>query len=65
MNPRPKHKTNKGFSLAELLISLLILSEIATFTIPKLISNQQASANNAKAKEVAGMIAGAFQSYQQ
>lgn len=53
-----------GFTLAELLISLLILGEIATFTIPKILSSQQASGNNAKAKEAIAMVAGAYQQYQ-
>ncbi len=51
----------KGFTLAELLISLAILGVIATFTIPKILSSQQASASNAKAKEVAGMLSAAYQ----
>lgn len=54
---------NPGFSIAELLIALLILGEIAAFTIPKIISAQQRSQSAAKAKEVAGMIAGAYQQY--
>jgi prepilin-type N-terminal cleavage/methylation domain-containing protein len=37
---RSKHLT-QGFTLAELLVSLLILGEIATFTIPKILSSQQ------------------------
>lgn len=53
-----------GFTLAELLIALAILGEIATFTIPKIINAQQNGANIAKAKEVAGMIAGAYQQAQ-
>ena len=35
------HRT--GFTLAELLIALLILGVIATFTIPKILNNQQSS----------------------
>ncbi len=53
-----------GFTLAELLIALLILGEIATFTIPKIIAAQQNGANIAKAKEMAAMIAGAYQQAQ-
>jgi prepilin-type N-terminal cleavage/methylation domain-containing protein len=54
----------KGFTLVEVLISLLILAEIATFTIPKLIIGQQNATYKAKAKEVAGMVAAAYQQYQ-
>ena len=37
-----KHSSKKqGFTLAELLISLTILAEIATFTIPKILVAQQ------------------------
>lgn len=40
--PSPKfQKRLQGFTLAELLIALLILGEIATFTIPKILSSQQ------------------------
>lgn len=59
-----RHHSSTGFTLAELLISLLILGEIATFTIPKIISRQSNSRNNAIAKEAAGMLAGAFQQAQ-
>lgn len=51
-----------GFTLAELLIALAILGVIATFTIPKILMSQQNSQYNATAKEVAAMIAGAYQS---
>lgn len=54
----------KGFTLAELLICLAILGEIATFSIPKILSAQQNARNNAKAKEVAAMISEAFQQAQ-
>jgi prepilin-type N-terminal cleavage/methylation domain-containing protein len=50
-----------GFTLAELLIALAILAEIATFAIPKILVAQQVSTNRARAKEVAGAIAGVFQ----
>lgn len=52
-----------GFTLAELLIALAILGVIATFTIPKVLSAQQNSAYNAKAKEAAGIMAEAYQLY--
>ncbi|MEB3287667.1 MAG: type II secretion system protein [Vampirovibrionales bacterium] len=54
----------KGFTLAELLIALAILGVIATFTIPKVLNSSQSSQNTAIAKEVAGMISGAFAAYQ-
>lgn len=54
LSPPPRHskvKRAKGFSLAEVLITVLILGEIAVFTIPKVISSQQSTAYNAIAKE--------------
>lgn len=51
----------KGFSLAELLISLLILGEIATFTIPKIIAAQQAQQSKSLVKEAVGIMAGTLQ----
>lgn len=52
-----------GFTLAELLIALLILGTIATFTIPKLLVSQQNERYNALAKEAAGTVAQAYQAY--
>lgn len=54
-----------GFTLAELLIALLILGEIATFTIPKILSAQQNNQMNATAKEDIATLAQAFQLLQQ
>ena len=57
--------TRPGFTLAELLIALVILGVIATFTIPKVLQSQQSSQYKSAAKEVAGMISGAYQAYGQ
>ena len=56
-------KLNKGFTLAELLIALVILAEIATFTIPKVLYSSQNKQYNTAAKEVLGMITSAYQQY--
>jgi prepilin-type N-terminal cleavage/methylation domain-containing protein len=52
-----------GFTLAELLIALAILGEIATFTLPKIINSQQNKSYNAKAKEAAATLTQALQYY--
>ena len=52
-----------GFTLAELLIALLILGVIATFTIPKVLQSQSDNKYKSMAKEMAGMISGAYQAY--
>lgn len=61
---KPVTREFVGFSLSELLVALLIIGQIATFTIPKVLSSQQNTAYNAKAKEAAGMIGEAFTQYQ-
>jgi prepilin-type N-terminal cleavage/methylation domain-containing protein len=45
-----------GFSLAELLIAVAILGEIATFTIPKLISAQQMGKRQMVLKQTVSML---------
>lgn len=60
MKKRKSGSTWTGFTLAELLISLAILGVIATFSIPKILIAQQNAQNNARAKDVAGMLSGAF-----
>jgi prepilin-type N-terminal cleavage/methylation domain-containing protein len=54
----------QGFTLAELLVSLLILAEIATFTIPKILTSSQSTQSNAITKEAAAMMTAAFQQAQ-
>lgn len=56
-------KQQSGFTLAELLIALAILGIIATFTIPKVLQNQQDTQWEAGGKEFASMLSGAFQAY--
>lgn len=57
-------QAKSGFTLAELLIALAILGVIATFTIPKVLNSSTSSENTAIFKEAAGMVSGAFSSYQ-
>ena len=54
---------NPGFTLAELLVSLLIVGEIAAFSIPKIINAQQNTLYNAKAKEALSSVAAAYNAY--
>lgn len=63
--PKQAHtRTAMGFTLAELLISLAILGEIAVFTIPKILIAQQNQKFQAIGKETASMVASAFAAYQ-
>lgn len=57
--PRLRH-ASIGFTLAELLISLMILGLIATFTIPKILITQQTLRFNAVAKEDISAISAAL-----
>jgi prepilin-type N-terminal cleavage/methylation domain-containing protein len=50
-----------GFTLAELLICIAILGEIATFTIPKILTAQQNQKANAITKEDVGILSQALQ----
>lgn len=50
----------QGFTLAEILICLLILGEIATFTIPKILVAQQNQRYNATSKETIAAISEAY-----
>lgn len=61
---RRKHSGQPAFTLAELLIALLILGEIATFTIPKVLISQQNGQWKSEAKELIGSVSAAYQSYQ-
>lgn len=54
----------QGFTLAELLVTLLILGEIATFTIPKVITAQQNGQRTANFKDTAAMISAAYEKAQ-
>lgn len=60
----PSRSARSGFTLAELLVCMLILGEIATFTIPKILTAQQNQKYNARAHETAAMIAAAYQQAQ-
>jgi len=57
-----KSSRSAGFTLAELLIVITILGEIATFTIPKIVYAQVNSQMNSVVKEDFSTLAQAFQS---
>ena len=52
-----------GFTLAELLIALLILGVIATFTIPKVLQSNQSNHWNATARETMAAVSEAYSVY--
>jgi len=56
--------TTAGFTLAELLISLVVLGVVAAFTIPSVLNAQQTGSYNAKAKQTIAMFQAAYNSYQ-
>lgn len=63
MPDNSKMKPQTGFSLTELLLVLLILAQIAVFSIPKVLNSQANAKNNAIAKEAMGTIAQSLQLY--
>lgn len=56
-------QASTGFTLAELLISLLILGVIATLAIPKLLQAQQSQQKIAITKEAIASVSGAYNTY--
>jgi prepilin-type N-terminal cleavage/methylation domain-containing protein len=56
-------KAFQGFTLAELLVALLILGEISTFTIPKIITAQQNKSRVAAAKEACAAVDQVYYQY--
>ena len=48
--------SQKGFTLAEVLIALALLGVVAAFTIPKVLQASNGADNIAKVKEVAGTL---------
>lgn len=56
-----RRNTRGGFTLAELLIALLVLGVIVTFTVPKVLQAQRDSRWRAMTKETAAALAGAYQ----
>ena len=53
-------KTSVGFTLAELLIALALLSLIAVFTIPKVLEAERHGKYNAMAREAVSTVAQAY-----
>ena len=65
LRPGTRSGLANGFTLSEVLIALVILGVIATFTIPKVLQSQQSSQYSASAKEMMAMVSGAYAAYQQ
>jgi prepilin-type N-terminal cleavage/methylation domain-containing protein len=57
------YRIRKGFTLAELLVSLAVLGVIATFTIPKVLTSVTYSQQTAIGKSVISSITEAYQAY--
>lgn len=61
----PMIKHARGFTLAELLIALLLVGLIVSFTIPKVLQASGYTKYNAITKEMVGAISGAYMAYKQ
>ncbi len=61
--PQQFHIPFRGFTLAELLISLALLGVIGTFVIPKILTSSQNAQYNTTAHEAASVIAAGFSQY--
>ncbi len=58
-----RDRSQSGFTLAELLIAMVLLSIIAIFTIPKILQAERDSKYNAMAKEALSTVAQTYAAY--